>query len=338
MIGVILSFVITNNGEGWGWETASDGELKFSSNTHSAHTTFLNAWLANMSQVVLSLCYMNLNSFYTTMTSATEWNNLAFTRKGLRVSEPRGEQQSTYFLQLPYRWAMPLIVLGTALHWLLSQTFFLVRIDVFNEDGYLTTEGSRSACGTSVSSFIVFFVVFFGLCIAVRVQASRNLVTGLPQAASNSLVISAACHPPSDEIDANKAGLRSDLRDKGFSNVWTWNACSIRFCSRCPGFGFDTGRHVVENGSTLSANRLTFHGVSAYEVEVFIGIPAATTRCCHDLKLCACMRTGVCRSEEQAAGQGLTLGHPTGGNRGRDLINHYRFPSRRAAFSAAQDS
>ena len=43
--------------------------------------------------------------------------------------------------------------------------------------------------------------MFFGLCVGIRVLASRNFVTGLPQAASNSLVISAACHPSVDEVE-----------------------------------------------------------------------------------------------------------------------------------------
>ncbi|KAF3033637.1 hypothetical protein E8E12_004523 [Didymella heteroderae] len=195
---------MTNTRDGWGWATASDGALSFSSDAPSASATLFNAWLANMPQVLLSVCYMSLNSFCTAMASAKEWNNLALSRNGLRVSEPRGQQRSTYFLQLPYRWAMPLIALSTALHWLLSQTFFLVRIDVFNARGNLITKGneaSRSACGVSVSSFIVFFVVFLSLCIGIRVLASRKFVTGLPQAASNSLVISAACHPPKDEVE-----------------------------------------------------------------------------------------------------------------------------------------
>lgn len=211
MMAVIIGFIISNNGSGWGWATASDGALSFSSNSRSTSATLFNAWLANMPQVLLSFCYMNLNSFCTAMTSAKEWNNLAFAKKGLRVSEPCGQQRSTYFLQLPYRWAMPLIVISTTLHWLLSQTFFLVRIDTFNSEGDLVTpsknddsatdSGTRSACGVSNSAFVVFFVMFFGLCIGIRVTASRKFVTGLPQAASNSLIISAACHPSVDDVE-----------------------------------------------------------------------------------------------------------------------------------------
>lgn len=135
------------------------------------------------------------------MASAKEWNNLAYTRKSLHVSEPRGQQRTTYFLQLSYRWSVPLIVLSAFLHWLLSQTFFLVRIDVFNRFGALSVALSRLACGVSALCFLVLFLLFLGLCITIRHLASRKLVTGLPQAASNSLIISAACHAPSDEVN-----------------------------------------------------------------------------------------------------------------------------------------
>lgn len=231
MIAVILGFVMTNTGNGWGWATASDGALSFSSNVPSSSATLFNAWLANMPQVLLSFCYMKLNSFCTAMTSAKEWNSLALSRKGLRVSEPRGEQRSTYFLQLPYRWAIPLIVLSMALHWLLSQTFFLVRIDVFNARGGLVTvgdEASRSACGVSVSSFTVFFVVFLGLCIGIRMLASRKFVTGLPQAASNSLVISAACHPPKDEVDPHLKAVKWGVVEREIVDIYEHCSLSSR--------------------------------------------------------------------------------------------------------------
>lgn len=200
-VAVLIGFVATTSGKAWSWGTSSDGELSFGSDKLSATATLRNAFLANMPQLLLSFCYMNLNSFCTAMTGAQEWNNFSRVRKALRVSEPRGYQRTTYFLQLPYRWSLPLLVLSTFLHWLLSQTFFLVRIDVFLPGGILSPIESRSACGVSVSSFLLVFMLFMGLCITIRQLASRKIVIGLPQAASNSMIISAGCHPPSDEVD-----------------------------------------------------------------------------------------------------------------------------------------
>jgi hypothetical protein len=57
----------------------------------------------NVPQLALSLCYLALNSICTSLASAYKWNNMARTRKSLRVTDPQGQQRSTYFLQLPYK-------------------------------------------------------------------------------------------------------------------------------------------------------------------------------------------------------------------------------------------
>lgn len=123
-----------------------------------------------------------------------EWNGIGATRKVLRVSEPRGDQRSTYFLSLPYRWAIPLLVVNTSFHWFLSQVFFLVRTDAMSGFREVDHERSRTAVGASGVSFAVFFGVFFILWISVRTLASRKISTNLPPASASGLIISAAYH------------------------------------------------------------------------------------------------------------------------------------------------
>lgn len=41
------------------------------------------------------------NSTITSMILGREWNQLGYRRKGLRVTVPRGEQRSTYYLSMP---------------------------------------------------------------------------------------------------------------------------------------------------------------------------------------------------------------------------------------------
>lgn len=135
------------------------------------------------------------------MACAREWNTLGTTRKGLRVTDPSGEQRSTYFLQLPYSWAVPLICVSGTLHWLLSQTFFLIRIDCFDGEGQLKSEESRAACGISFSSLLVFLCAAGGLAAAVRAVGRRKLQPRIPLAECCSLLISAACHPLKGERD-----------------------------------------------------------------------------------------------------------------------------------------
>lgn len=58
--------------------------------------------ISNTPQLLLSLCYMTLNGLITRMLTELEWASYAISFKALRVTNPRGDQRSTYRLQLPY--------------------------------------------------------------------------------------------------------------------------------------------------------------------------------------------------------------------------------------------
>lgn len=60
-------------------------------------------------------------------------------KKPLRVTAPQGQQRSTYYLHLPYRYSVPLIVTSALLHWLVSQSIFLVRIDEYKNSSLTST-------------------------------------------------------------------------------------------------------------------------------------------------------------------------------------------------------
>lgn len=163
----------------------------------------LLAWLANTPQLVLSFCYLAINSECTSMAGAREWNQLGTSHKGLRVTRPKHEQRSTYFLQLPYKFSLPLTFFSGFLHWLLSQSMFVVRIEHVTRKGVLDSEESRSGIGISALSFIILCVAFYILVIGVALIGRRRLRLRIPFAAGCSLVISAACHPPRDDKDAH---------------------------------------------------------------------------------------------------------------------------------------
>ncbi|KAF2028392.1 hypothetical protein EK21DRAFT_27986, partial [Setomelanomma holmii] len=86
-----------------------------------------NAMVVNSPQLVLSWVYFSYNGLLTLLALAREWESYALHRKGLRISGvPQGAQRSTYFLQLPYRIGLPFMAISAFLHWLVSQSFFLV--------------------------------------------------------------------------------------------------------------------------------------------------------------------------------------------------------------------
>lgn len=63
-----------------------------------------------------------------------EWNQFARKARGLRISSiPSSSQRSSYFLQLPYRFAIPIMLLSGVLHWLVSQSIFLVAVETYDQ-------------------------------------------------------------------------------------------------------------------------------------------------------------------------------------------------------------
>jgi hypothetical protein len=193
------SKALVGGGNPWAWGTASDDNLSLGMDAQTSAATLFNAWLANVPQLLFSFAYLNINTICTSMAGAEEWNSLATARKHLRVTNPVGEQRSTYFLQLPYRWSLPLVAIGGFLHWTLSQAFFLVRIDYFNRDG--ARNGGQFACGFSALSLITFVAISMALLLVIGVVGFRKMLMHMPIAGSCSLAISAACHPPPEETD-----------------------------------------------------------------------------------------------------------------------------------------
>ena len=61
---------------------------------------------ANLPQGILSFLYLTYNGLYTCMLGAHEWSLFATQRRGVRVTSPVGKQRSTYYLALPYWYAV----------------------------------------------------------------------------------------------------------------------------------------------------------------------------------------------------------------------------------------
>ncbi|KAI8714849.1 hypothetical protein NCS52_01205800 [Fusarium sp. LHS14.1] len=143
--------------------------------------------LANLPHFVFSGLYFQYNALFTGMLAAKEWSDFGRKRKGLRVSsDPRGDQRSRYFLQLPYRWSIPLILMSMLIHWMLSQSIFLVPIEL--EDEFATT------CGYSPVAIFAVIIAAVAMALAVVITGYRRLPTSMPVVGSCSLVIAAACH------------------------------------------------------------------------------------------------------------------------------------------------
>jgi hypothetical protein len=144
-------------------------------------------------QLLFSLLYIAYNGLFTSMHLGSEWSSFSSQRKPLRVTNPRGEQRSTYWLQLPYKYGIPLMLASACMHWLISQSFFL-EIVKFPRS---SDEGAYEAvtCGYSVLPIVVTLALGGVMLISMLLNACRWRRTGMPVVGTSSAAISAACHP-----------------------------------------------------------------------------------------------------------------------------------------------
>lgn len=214
IVGVLLSFAVgevSNNGfsisdigfgkvntaaiiTGWGLEDRGSPSRKILS----------SILVANLPQTVFSFLYLNLNGLLTSMFLASEWSDFAKERKTLRVSKPKGSQRSTHFLQLPYKVAVPLMILSGLLHWLISQAIFLVVVKEYAPDGEVVDPVAVGTCGFSPLAMIVSLVagvliMMVTFCLGFFLKYDPTI----PLVGSCSAAISAACHPPDWDSDAS---------------------------------------------------------------------------------------------------------------------------------------
>ena len=161
---------------------------------------------------------MTYNSLFTCMLLAEEWRGYAHKRKALRVTSASAKQRSTYWLQLPYRYSVPLLVASSTLHWLVSQSIFLVRVTAQDDTGAEDPWESLSTCG--YSNIAIIFVIAFGvLVVSVGIANGFRKFDGtMPLVRSCSAAISAACHPPEGDVNASSQKLMWGVVDEGIAS------------------------------------------------------------------------------------------------------------------------
>lgn len=161
----------------------------------TASGIFSMVFMANAPQLLVSAAYFQYNALLTCMLSAVEYDNYATHRKPLRVSWPRPDQRSTYYLSLPYRYGLPLLLVSALLHWLVSQSLFFVQIVPFDRTGVPQLSDQVVTCGYSPLAIICAIILGVALLLAVGLLGWRRFRSRMPLAGQCSAAISAACHP-----------------------------------------------------------------------------------------------------------------------------------------------
>jgi hypothetical protein len=174
--------------------------------TDGSSTLIPTLIVANLPQLVFALVYLLYDNLFTRMLLAREWLRFGVRRKPLRVTGRRkGAQKSTRMLSLPGKYAIGLMAFASVVHWLISQSIYLVRIDVVDNRGLLDESDTIARLGYSaLGIMLVLIMCIIALAVAILFgRFGRFAGVGLPGNGSNSAIISAACHTGFGESGAS---------------------------------------------------------------------------------------------------------------------------------------
>lgn len=179
----------------------------------AATDVLVTALVANTPQAFLAFLYMVYNTIFTLMQCGENWDmygaytattrhklqllSKQATHRYLRVSNPKGAQKSTHTLNLPVRYAIPLMTMSGLIHWLMSQTLYLANVSVIKR-GVDIHDAPKDDEITTVayapSGMMGLIVVALIMVIVLVTNAMRKFGGQMPIVASNSAAISASCH------------------------------------------------------------------------------------------------------------------------------------------------
>ncbi|KGO53592.1 hypothetical protein PEX2_062000 [Penicillium expansum] len=210
-------------------EGMSSWEQKMTSLYHTqfyplGYMGFIATVLAvNVPQAVITIIYAVYNNALTRMLLVAEYNDFGVERKPLRVSFPTGEQRSTYYLSIPYRYSVPFVVLSTLAHWLASEALSFVQIIPRDAQGNLDRSRALRGMGASSVGLRVMVIPWLIVIVAFLILMFRRFKSAaMPIAMNCSAAISAACHPPPDDIDAAENPVMWGQADIEIANLRTF--------------------------------------------------------------------------------------------------------------------
>jgi hypothetical protein len=167
-------------------------------------------FLANVFHILVSFMYLFVNNILSRQLVAAEWTRLLYVneKKPLRVSSPQGMQRSSYMLSIPFRYSVPLMAVCIWMHWLVSQSIFIVQTTVFSSEAgnQRIAWKDNSRIGFSVFGIILAIItegaLVVGLLIHSAIRKYHSIPADFPRMGTCSASISAACHPPKEDTDA----------------------------------------------------------------------------------------------------------------------------------------
>jgi hypothetical protein len=167
---------------------------------------------ANSFQVLISFLYLFYNNILTCQVAADEFIRFLDKKKGkkaLRVSSPKALQRSSFFLSLPWRYGVPQMALFTALHWLVSQSIFVVQTSAYRIAPTMSRVPTTDATRLGFSCVGIFWVVILATSLIATLfghsyfRKYPTVPADFPRMATNSAAIDVVCRPAQGDTDAH---------------------------------------------------------------------------------------------------------------------------------------
>ena len=184
--------------------------------------------LANTPQGFFSVLYLMYNGLFTCMLTEKEWQTFAHTRMPLRVSAPQPGQRSTYYLQLPYLYSIPLIFFSGLMHWLISQSIFLAYVQSYDNNGVRNPGYDIVTCGYSPIAIVLSLFIGCLMVLAFLLLGLQQYPAGLPLARNRSDFIKAACVRPPQDSGAATSSVKWGLREKDGESRYVFSSYEVQ--------------------------------------------------------------------------------------------------------------
>ena len=184
--------------------------------------------LANTPQGFFSVLYLMYNGLFTCMLTEKEWQAFAHTRMPLRVSASQPGQRSTYYLQLPYLYSIPLIFFSGLMHWLISQSIFLAYVQSYDNNGVRDPDYDIVTCGYSPIAIVLSLFIGCQMVLAFLLLGLQQYPAGLPLARNRSDFIKAACVRPPQDSGAATSSVMWGLRERDGESRYVFSSYEVQ--------------------------------------------------------------------------------------------------------------
>lgn len=119
------------------------------------------------------------------------------------------------------------------MHWLISQSIFLVAVEAYDASHIRDPTSDVITCGYSPMAIIFSFITILGMCVALMAVGRRRFASAMPVAGSCGMAIAAACHSVpgkrrlEEDLDASEKKLMWGVMETAEQNERAVGHCGF---------------------------------------------------------------------------------------------------------------